>query len=174
MRRVSCSALLVASPSTARGQRDADSIAFPQLKAIHAVWFVLFPRRPSRRPPGPRYPRVVGVLMDHMPRKRHRAVKRARVTGRHDADYWIRAAQAVEDYEFRAFCAQVIYGLTPEAARAQTERIIREAIGDRDVTIEELIDLTSAREGKTPDQVRREHAEARRRFDAHRQAPSGR
>jgi hypothetical protein len=96
------------------------------------------------------------------------------VTGRHDADYWIRAAQAVEDHEFRAFCAQAIYGLTPEAARAQTERIIREAIGDRDVTIDELLALTSAREGKTPDQVRREHAEARRRFAAHRQAPSGR
>jgi hypothetical protein len=115
----------------------------------------------------------VGVLMDHRPRKRHRAVKRARVTERHDADYWIRAAQAVEDPEFPAFCAQEIYGLTPEAGRAQTEHIIREAIGDREVTIDELLNLTSAREGKTPDQVRREHAEARRRFDEHHRAQSG-
>jgi hypothetical protein len=116
----------------------------------------------------------MGVLMDHIPRKRHRVVMRARVKGRHDADYWIRAAQAVEDPEFRAFCAQAIYGVTPEAARAQTERIIREAIGDRDVTIEELINLTSAWEGKTSNQVRREHAEARRRFAAPRPAPSKR
>jgi hypothetical protein len=121
--------------------------------------------------------------MDHTPRKGHRAVKRARVQGarvqrgrvkgRHDADYWIQAAQAVEDPEFPAFCAQEIYGLAPEAGRAQTERIIREAIGDREVTIEELIRLTSAREGKTPDQVRREHADARRRFDEHHQGQSG-
>ena len=112
--------------------------------------------------------------MDHTPRKGHRAAKRARVKGRHDADYWIRAVQAVEDPEFRAFCAQAIYGLTPDAGRVQTERIIRDAIGDGEVTIAELIELTSAREGKRPDQVRREHAEARRRFDEHRQAPSRR
>jgi hypothetical protein len=111
--------------------------------------------------------------MNHMPRTRPRAVKRVRVTGRYDADYWIRAAQAVEDPAFRAFCAQVIYGLTPEAARAQTERIIRDAIGDRDVTFDELIQLTAAREGKTPEQVRREHAAARRQFDEHRHASSG-
>jgi hypothetical protein len=111
--------------------------------------------------------------MAHTPRKGHRVVKRARVQERHDADYWIRALHAVADPAFGAFCAHAIYGLTPEAGRAQTERIIREAIGERDVTLEELLELTAAQEGKTPEQVRREHATARRRFAAHRQVPSG-